>query len=202
MKRGVQKLHDNLNARHLRTVPFDKCCGFCVMKKSTYREKLNDVPNSDHFQKISWAKEEILIKNEKQLNNSLQQLMKQGKISDKIYQRLRSTGHNQLYGLAKIHKKTPLWLVLSIRGSSNKNLNTVLAPFCQSLPGPNIETNMQDARKKFRVTLSWGQRADSMYWRKEFVQQSAVCIGYRNRSKRTLFNQLSSRYPKVSGTSR
>ena len=61
-----------------------------MMKKSTYREK-----RSDQFQKINGAKDEIVIKNEKQINNSLQQLMKQGKISDKIYQRLRSTGSNQ-----------------------------------------------------------------------------------------------------------
>ena len=57
-------------------------------------------------EKIDRAKDELVIKNEKQINNSLQQLMKQGKISDKIYQRLRSTGSQpaRLYGLAKVHK--------------------------------------------------------------------------------------------------
>ena len=67
--------------------------------------------NSDQFQKINGAKDDIVIKNEKQIDNSLQQLMKQGKINDKIYQRLRSTGLQSagLYGLAKVHKKrTPL----------------------------------------------------------------------------------------------
>ena len=120
------------------------------MKKSTYREKLNEVLNSDQFQKIDGAKKELLIKNEKQINNSLQPLMKQGKISDKIYQRLRSTG-SQLarhYGLAKVHKKdTPLRPVLSIPGSSYENLNRFLTPFFQKLTGANIETNTQDARK-------------------------------------------------------
>ena len=92
-----------------------------VMKKTKYREKVDAVLNSDQFQKIDGAKDELVIKNEKQINNSLQQLMKQGKISDKIYQRLRSTGSQpaSLYGLAKVHKKeTPLRPVLSIPGSN------------------------------------------------------------------------------------
>ena len=84
LDRGVKKVHDYLKANDLLAVPFDKGCGFCVMKKSTYREKLDEVMNSDQFQKIEVAKDEIVIKNEKQINNSLQNLMKQGKISDKI----------------------------------------------------------------------------------------------------------------------
>ena len=50
--------------------------------------------------------------------------MKQGKINDKVYQRLRSTGSEPAtsYGLAKTHKK-PLQPVLSIPDSSYKNLN-------------------------------------------------------------------------------
>ena len=65
-----------------------------------------------------------------------------------MYQRLRSTGSQPvgLYGLAKVHKKgTPLRPVPSIRGSSYEN--RFLTPFFQKLPGANIETNMQDARK-------------------------------------------------------
>ena len=76
--------------------------------------------------------------------------MKQGKISDKIYQRLKSTGSQPagLYGLAKVHKKdTPLQPVLSIPGSSYEKLNRFLTPFFQKLPGANIETNTQEARK-------------------------------------------------------
>ena len=79
-------MHDYLKANDLLAVPIDKGCGFCVMKKSTYREKLDEVLNSDQFQKITGAKDDIVIKNEKQIKNSLQQLMKQGKIIDKIYQ--------------------------------------------------------------------------------------------------------------------
>ena len=106
--------------------------------------------NSDQFQKINGGKDDIKIKNEKQIQNSLQQLMKQGKISDKIYQRLRSTVSQPArhYVLAKVNKKdTPLRPVLSIPGSSYENLSRFLTPFFQKLPCANIETNTQDARK-------------------------------------------------------
>ena len=71
-------------------VPIDKGCGFCVTKKSTYRETLDDeVIKSDQLQKFNGAKVEIVIKNEKQINNILQQLIKQEKISEIIYRRLQ-----------------------------------------------------------------------------------------------------------------
>ena len=60
--------------------------------------------------------------------------MKHLKISDKNYQRLRSTSLQtaRFYGLAKIHKKdTLLKPFFSIHGSSKENLNSILAPFPQ-----------------------------------------------------------------------
>ena len=84
MDRGVKKVHDNLKTKDLMAVPFAQGYDFCVMKKLTCREKLDDVLNLDQFQKINRAKDEVVIEIEKQINNSLQQLMKQGKISDKI----------------------------------------------------------------------------------------------------------------------
>ena len=157
MDRGVKNVHDYLKTNDLLAVPFDKGCGFCVMKKSTFREKLDEVLKSDQFQKINESKDDIVIKNEKQIKISLQQLMKQGKIGDKIYQRLRSMGSQpaRLYGLAKVHTKDiPIRLVLSIPGSSYKNLNRFLTPFFQILPVANIETNTQGARKGLRVSHS------------------------------------------------
>ena len=44
-------------------------------------------------------------------------------------------------------KNTPLRPVLSIPGSSYENLNRFVTPFFQKLPGANIETNTEDARK-------------------------------------------------------
>ena len=57
MDREVKKVHDYLKSIDLLVVPFDNGCDFCVLKKSTYREKLDDVLNSDQFQKINEAKD-------------------------------------------------------------------------------------------------------------------------------------------------
>ena len=67
--KGVKNVHDYLKAKDVSAVPFDKGCSFCVMKKSAYREKLDEVRNSDQFQKINGAKDEIVIKNDKQTNS-------------------------------------------------------------------------------------------------------------------------------------
>ena len=85
-------------------VPYNKGCEFCVRRKSTYSQKLHNDLKSDQFQEINGATDEIVIKYKKLINNSQQQLMKQGKISDNIYKRLRSTGSQpgKLYGLAEI----------------------------------------------------------------------------------------------------
>ena len=75
--------------------------------KSTCSEKSDNVRKSDQFQKINGAEEEIVIKYEKQLNNSLKQLKKQRKMNDKIVQKLKSTGSQpaRLYGVANVPKK-------------------------------------------------------------------------------------------------
>ena len=50
MNRGVKNVHDFLRAKDLMAVPFNQGCGFCVMKKSTYRGKL-DVLDTDQLKK-------------------------------------------------------------------------------------------------------------------------------------------------------
>ena len=115
MDRGVKKVPDHLKDKRLLAVPFYKSCRFCVMKRSTYREELNVILNSDKFKKITEEKDEFAIKNEKQVNNSRRQLMKQRNNSDKMYERLGSTSSKQArcYGLAKEHKNDiPLQPVL------------------------------------------------------------------------------------------
>ena len=76
--------------------------------------------------------------------------MKQEKISDKIYQILRSTGSQplKLYRLAKTHKKeTTRQLVLSIPGNSYQKFKQISDIILQKAPGANIETSTQNARK-------------------------------------------------------
>ena len=47
---GANKVHDYLKVNNLLKVPSDKSCGFCVIVKSTYRKKPDDVLNSGQFQ--------------------------------------------------------------------------------------------------------------------------------------------------------
>ena len=67
---------------------------------------------------------------------------------------MRSTGGQpaRLYGLAKVHRNTPLRPVLSLPGSSYYNLNKVLAKFFEKIEGANIETNSLDAREILEST--------------------------------------------------
>ncbi|XP_075241736.1 uncharacterized protein LOC142336708 [Convolutriloba macropyga] len=98
--------------------------------------------------------DDLTIKTEKLINSSLHQLMKQEKISEKIYHRLRTTGSQpvRLYGLAKVHKNdTLLRPVLSILGSSYDT--KFLSPFFERLPGANIETDTKDARAALEATI-------------------------------------------------
>ena len=86
------KVNDFLRDQKLLVVPFDKGCGFCVMKRTTYSNKLNEVLSANQFEARNEETDDQTIKTEKLINNSLHQLMKQGKISEKIYHRLRTTG--------------------------------------------------------------------------------------------------------------
>ena len=139
----------------LLAVPFDKGCGFCVMKQTAYLDKLHEILRSSQFEPRNGTSDDRRIRTEKPINSSLHQLMKQGKINENIYHRLRTTGSQpaRLYGLAKVHKiRTPLRPVLSIPGSSYENLNKFLSPFFRKLPGAIIETNLKDARAALEAT--------------------------------------------------
>ena len=155
MDRGVKKANDFLKDQKLLAVPFDIGCGFGVMKQTTYSDKLNEFLSSSQFEPRNEESDDLTIGTEKLINSSLHQLMKQGKVSEKIYHRLRTTGSQpaRLYGLAKVHRiATPVRLVLSIPGSSYENLNKFLSPFFGKLPGANIETNSKDAREALEAT--------------------------------------------------
>ena len=101
----------------LIAVPFDKGVGF---KKSTHAEKMEKVLVCKQFRKLEKSCDNIVMKNEKELNKELLDMRKKWKIPVQVYQALRSTGAQpaRLYGLAKVHKKeTPLRPVLSVPGS-------------------------------------------------------------------------------------
>ena len=120
------------------------------MKESTYAEKLQKVLDCEQFRKLEKSCDNIVIKNEKEVNKELVDMGKKGKIPAEVYEALRSTGAQpaRLYGLAKVHKKgTPLRPHLYIPGKCYNKLNKFLTHFFQKIEGANIEANINDARK-------------------------------------------------------
>ena len=63
----------------LIVVPFDMGIGFCVMKKSTYSEKLEKVLDCEQFRKLEKSCDNIVMKNEKELNKELLDMRKKGR---------------------------------------------------------------------------------------------------------------------------
>ena len=108
------------------------------MKQTTNSDKLNEILSSSQFEPHNGESDDLTIKTERLVNSSVHQLVKQGTISEKSYQWLRTTGLQlaRLYGLANVHKSsTPLRPVLSIPGSIYENLKKFLSPFFERLPG-------------------------------------------------------------------
>ena len=119
----------------LLAVPFDKGWDFCVLKQTTYSDKLNEILGSSQFETRNGKSDDLTVRTQKPINSSLHKLMKQENVSEKIYHRLRTTGSQPatLYGLAEVHKiGTLLWPVLSIHVRSYENLNKFLSPFSGS----------------------------------------------------------------------
>ena len=50
MDRGAKKANDFLKDQKLLAVPFDKGCGFCVLKQTTYSDNLNEILSSSQFE--------------------------------------------------------------------------------------------------------------------------------------------------------
>ena len=146
--RALAKVQKYLRDNALFAVLFGKDVGFCVTKGSTYTETLEKVLDCEKFRQLEKSCDNIVLKNEKELNKELLGMMKKEKIPVKVYEALRSTGAQlaRWYGLAKVHKKeSPLRPVLSIPGGYYHKLNKFLTPFFQKIEEANIETNTNDA---------------------------------------------------------
>ena len=150
LDRALAKIQKYLRDNALFAVPFDKGVGFCVMKKSTYGEKLEKLRDWEQFRKLEKSCDNIVMKDEKELNKELLDMRKKGKLSVKFSEALSFTGAQpaRLYGLAKVHRKeTTLRPVLSIPGICYHEINKFISPFFQQIEGANIETNTNDAQK-------------------------------------------------------
>ena len=61
-------------------------------KRDKYWDKINEILSASPFEACNGEIDDLTIKNEKLINSSLHQLMKQGKINEKNYHMLRTTG--------------------------------------------------------------------------------------------------------------
>ena len=147
--RAVRKVSQYLKKEDLKAVPFDKGAGYCLMSRSDYEKRLEDLVNGPQFCKgpmMKADKSDVLVKSEDSFNKKLMQLMKNDKISQDFYSRVRSTGAQpaRLYGLAKVHKQnTPLRPILSLPGSCYENLTEELSKLFDKVPSAGIETNTE-----------------------------------------------------------
>ena len=133
-----------LKENKLLAIPFDKGTGICIMKKDTYRNKLKDILNLEQFEKVipdrKNAKDAIL-KEEERINKTLADLRKNNKISESLFDKVKSTGGQppRLYGLAKVHKASiPLRPVLSMPGSPYYSLANQVEQWISVLPESQI----------------------------------------------------------------
>ena len=112
-----------LKEKELLAVPFDKGVGICVMKKSTYEEKMDEILKLDQFEK--WVQprsnsKDLIQKEEERINKTLRKMLCSGDITEQLHNDLRSRGGQppRLYGLAKVHKPSvPMQPVLLMPGS-------------------------------------------------------------------------------------
>ena len=121
----------------------------------THLDKLNEILGASQVEACNGENVDLTIKKEKLIKSNWHQLMKHGKISEKIYHGLRTSGSQptRLYGLAKVNKNgNSVQPVLSIPGSNYENFNKFLSPFFERLPGADIETNLKDTRVALEAT--------------------------------------------------
>ena len=79
LDRALAKVKKYLRDNALIAVPFDKGAGFCVMKKSTYAEKLEKVLDCEQFRKLEKSCDNIVMKNGKEINKKLLVMRKRGR---------------------------------------------------------------------------------------------------------------------------
>ena len=144
-----------LKEHELVAIPFDKGVGLCIMKKTTYKEKLDDILKLDQFVKLEKPRKnskDFIIKEEERINDELVSLRDEGKITEELMKELKSIGGQppRLYGLAKVHKTVvPTRPVLSMPGSPYHNIAVKVTNWLSAIP----ESKNQCSSKKIADQL-------------------------------------------------
>ena len=142
---------------NLLAVPMDKSNGFAIMTEALYNDKIRKILSGKQFQKLKPKRKnaiEASLAVEEQINSSLLQLKKSGKISEKLYKELYSTGGMapRLYGLAKTHKEsTPLRPVLSMCGSAYYQISAKIAKWLSIIPESQINASTKEMVSKIKT---------------------------------------------------
>ena len=112
-----------LKENDLVAVPFDKGVGICIMRRSTYNEKLDAILQLPQFEKHHKPRKNAkhpVLKEQERVVDILKELRDAGSIELSLYRKLKPRGSQpaRLYGLAKVHKTViPARPVLSMPGS-------------------------------------------------------------------------------------
>ena len=90
---------------------FDKGVGICVMKRSTYHEKMKAIIDLPQFKKVINRRKNAkhtVFKEGERVNKILKTLQEEEKLSEALYKSMKARGSQpaRLYGLAKVHKRT------------------------------------------------------------------------------------------------
>ena len=148
--RNLMLTKQYLKSNNLLAVPFDKGVGFCIMKKSTYDRKLAEIYNLPQFEKYKPPRKNaknLILKEEEIVCEALEELKKENKISEKLFNKLKPIGSQppRLYGLAKIHKNNvPLRPVLSMPGSSYYKIAKKVSKWLAVVPECQINTSSKE----------------------------------------------------------
>ena len=152
--RHVLKTKQFLKDNDLLAVPFDKGIGYCVMPRTTYEQKLDPIIQLPQFKKYvdnrKNAKHPIL-KEEERVVEVLNNLKKEGKISEDLFKELKPTGSQapRLYGLAKVHKDgTPLRPIVAFPGSAYEPVAKKIAHWLSFVPECRINTSSDKIAKE------------------------------------------------------
>ena len=129
--------------------------GICLMKKETYKKKIDDILNLSQFEK--WVKpransKDLIVKEEERINNDLMKLQRDGQITEELRLELKSQGGQppRIYGLAKVHKvSVPVRPVLSIPGSPYYNIASKVMKCLSVVP----KSKCQSSSKKIADQL-------------------------------------------------
>ena len=127
-----------------------------MIKTKTYPDKLSEIFSASQFEAPGAQNDNLTMRTERQINRSLQQLMKQGKISGKTYQRLKTTGSQlaKFFGFDKANEEgTQHRSTLSIFSSRYKNFNKFLSLILLT-GNRKWKLSSNDARTTKKSTLS------------------------------------------------